>query len=66
MRNSEIIKRCVEKLGMTLETAKWVAENLYIYAVPDFSEWSWREIDQCFRDVAWFMGKTEAEIVRAL
>lgn len=66
MRNGEIIKRCVDSLGMALAVAEWVAENLYTYAMPDFSEWSWGEIDQCFRDVAWFYGKSEAEILEAL
>lgn len=66
MNSNQIFKRCVETLGMSPECAEYVADNLYTYAVPDFSEWSWSEIDQCFRDVAWFFGKTEAKILEAL
>lgn len=66
MRNDQIIKRCTEKLGMSPEDAKWVAENLYTYACPDFSEWSWEEIDTCFTDVLFFKGKTDAEVLTSL
>lgn len=66
MSASKIITRCVETLGMTPEQAKWVADNLYTYDCPDFSEWSWSQIDTCFRDVLWFKGKSEAEIMEAL
>lgn len=66
MRNSEIIKRCVETLKMTQAEAEWVAEHLYDYVVPDFSEWSWAQIDQSFRDVLWFRGKTEKQITEFL
>lgn len=66
MSNNEIIERCVEKLGMSPEGAKWVAENLYTYECPDFSEWSWAQIDTCFRDVLWFKGKTDVEILKSL
>lgn len=66
MRNSEIIKRCMDKLKMTQAEAEWVAEHLYNYVVPDFSEWSWAQIDQAFRDVLWFKGKTDAQIEEAL
>lgn len=66
MKNQQIINRCTQQLGMSLEDAKWVAENLYTYACPDFSEWSWGEIDTCFRDVLFFRGKTDAEILQSL
>jgi hypothetical protein len=66
MNTNEIIKRCVEKLGMSPEEARWVAENLYNYASPDFSEWSWEQIDECFKDVLFFKDKTDAEVTAAL
>lgn len=66
MKTSEIINRCVDKLGMSPDDAKWVADNLYTYECPDFSEWSWEQIDTSFRDVLWFKGKTEAQIMEAL
>lgn len=47
---------------MSLTDAQWVAEKLYDYAIPDFSEWSWAQIDECLRDVLWFKGKTDVEI----
>jgi hypothetical protein len=47
---------------MSADEAKWVADNLYNYACPDFSEWDWSEIDECFRSVLWFRGKTKAEV----
>lgn len=66
MNSKQIIERCVTRLGMTQEQAEWVAKNLYTYAAPDFSEWSWEQIDECFRDVLWFKDKTDAEIAAAL
>jgi hypothetical protein len=66
MRRDEIIKRCVDKLGMAQLEAEWVADNLYLYESPDFSEWPWRQIDQCFRDVLFFKGKTEEQILEAI
>lgn len=66
MRDSDIIRLCIDKLKMTPEEAEWVVGHLYDYVVPDFSEWSWAQIDQAFRDVLWFKGKTEAEIMEAL
>lgn len=66
MGDREIIKRCVQNLGMSLENAQWVADNLYTYDCPDFSEWSWAQIDTCFKDVLFFKGKTDAEILQSL
>lgn len=66
MREEEIRQRCTRELGMSDEEAQFVVNNLYVYAMPDFSEWDWTEIDQCFRDVLWFRGKTDAEIEEAL
>lgn len=66
MRDQQVINRCTGKLGMSDSDAAWVAENLYIYACPDFSEWSWWQIDACFRDVLWFKGKTDAELLHLL
>lgn len=66
MKTAEIITRCTDKLGMTPEEAEWVAENLYNYEVPDWSEWTWRQIDECFKGVLWFKDKTEAEIKELL
>lgn len=57
MRDDEIEKRCVEKLGMSKEDAKWVVKNLDNYFVPDWSEWSWRKIDQTLRDTLSFKKK---------
>lgn len=61
MQDREIVKRCLE-LGMSQDEANWVVAHLYDYAQPDWSEWSWDEIDECLRDVLWFRGKTDAEI----
>lgn len=66
MQDSETLKRCTEKLGMSTNDAQWVLEHLYDYAMPNFSEWSWAQIDECFRDVLWFKDKTDAEIEEAL
>lgn len=66
MSNNEIIKRCTDKLSMSPVEAKWVAENLYTYALPDFSEWSWSQIDTCLKDVLFFKGKTDAEVLAEL
>jgi hypothetical protein len=66
MMTQEIIERCTSKFGMSLVDARWVAERLYDYAMPDFSEWSWSQIDECFKDVLWFKRKTDAEIKAAL
>ena len=54
MRNSEIIERCTGKLDMSMEEAEWVTANLYTYALPDWSEWSWGQIDRCLKDVLAF------------
>lgn len=66
MQARQIVERCTSKLGMSESDAQWVAEKLYDYAMPDFSEWSWKQIDECFNDVLWFKGKTEQEIKAAL
>jgi hypothetical protein len=66
MTTTQIIKRCTEKLGMTPDEAKWVAENLYTYECPDWSEWSWQQIDTCLRGVLFFRGKTDTEVMTAL
>ena len=66
MSEQQVIKRCVSTLGMGADDARWVAAHLYDYCVPDFSEWDWSEIDQCFRDVLWFKDKSDAEIEAAL
>lgn len=54
MSEQEIVDRCVSKLGMSRPVAEWVAANLYDYIVPDWSEWSWRQIDEALRDVQSF------------
>lgn len=46
MGKQKIIERCTTKLGMTQEEAQWVADNLYRYYMPDWSEWDWPEIDE--------------------
>jgi len=66
MRNGEIVTRCVNTLGMTTEEGQWVAENLYNYEMPDWSEMSWREIDTMFKATLWFKDKTDKEIEAAL
>lgn len=66
MKTEEIVQRCTTKLKMTAEEALWVAENLYMYEVPDWSEWSWQQIDECFRGVLWFKDKTEEQIKQEL
>lgn len=66
MYRQEIINRCTTKLRMTDEEAAWVADNLYMYETPDWSEWTQQQIDECFCGVLWFKGKTEAEIMEAL
>lgn len=65
MGSNQIIARCI-KLGMSSVDAKWVAANLYTYACPDFSEWSWGQIDTCFRDALFFKDKTDAEVLATL
>jgi len=62
MNDNQIANRCASVLKMSADEAKWVADNLYNYACPDFSEWDWSEIDECFRSVLWFRGKTKAEV----
>lgn len=65
MNTKQIISRCTDKLEMTQEQAKWVADNLYNYAVPDWSEMSWRQIDQCLRDTLLFKPvETQADKLR--
>lgn len=54
MSTKEIISRCISKLGMREEEAKWVCENLYRYSVPDWSEMSWGEIDRMLLDTLKF------------
>jgi hypothetical protein len=51
---------------MSIVDAQWVANHLYEYCVPDFSEWGWAQIDQAFTDTLWFKGKSSAEIMEAL
>lgn len=62
MTNDEIVHRCVSKLGMSPEEGQWVADHVYDYFVPDWSEWSWQQIDQCLGDVLFFRGKTDEEV----
>jgi len=66
MSTKQIIERCVSKLGMSDGDAQWVAEHLYDYCLPDFSEWSWGQIDEAFTDTLWFKGKSNPEILGAL
>jgi len=66
MTNQQIIERCLNQLGTSKEEARWVADHLYDYCLPDFSEWSWAQIDEAFTDTLWFKGKSNAEILRAL
>lgn len=54
MSPKQIISHCVTKLKMTQEQAKWVSENLYNHSVPDWSEMSWTQINQCLRDTLVF------------
>lgn len=56
----------METLGMSAADAQWVADNLYSYVCPDWSEWSWRQIDESLRDVLFFKDKTDAEILAVL
>lgn len=51
MKRETIISHCVTKLKMTPRDAEIVADNIYIYDMPDWSEWSWRQINGCFRGV---------------
>lgn len=51
MKTEQIIEHCIKRLKMTPEQAALVAENIYIYDMPDWSEWSWRQINACFRGV---------------
>ena len=51
MNSQQIKERCTNKLKMTPEQAQIVVDNLDIFASPDFSEMSWREIDAMFSDV---------------
>ncbi len=51
MSDEAIKKHCVERLKMTTEQAQIVVDNLYTFAVPDFSEMSWRQLNEIFRDV---------------
>ena len=48
MTTAQIIARC-EQLGMTLPQAQAVAENLDLFYVVDWSEWSTEQIDDAFR-----------------
>jgi hypothetical protein len=66
MTSQQIIQRCTLKLKMSTADAQWVADHLYDYCVPDFSEWGWAQIDQAFTDTLWFKGKSNAEIMEAL
>jgi hypothetical protein len=66
MTNQQIVQRCTLKLKMSIVDAQWVANHLYDYCVPDFSEWSWAQIDGAFTDTLWFKGKSNAEIMEAL
>lgn len=50
MNKHNIIKRCI-KLGMKNCEAEWIADNIYTYALPDWSEWSWGQIDRCLREL---------------
>ena len=54
MDKQKIIGRCMTKLGMTKEETQWVADNIYRYYMPDWSEWTWRQTDQCLRDTLTF------------
>lgn len=54
MSPKQIITHCVTKLKMTQEQVVWVSENLYNYSVPDWSEMSWAQINQCLRDALIF------------
>jgi hypothetical protein len=51
MKRENIIAHCTGKLKMTASEAQIVADNIYIYDEPDWSEWSWRQINNCFRGV---------------
>lgn len=50
MSREKIIERCVIKLKMTQQDAEWVADNLDWFYEPNWSEWSWRQIDKMFRE----------------
>lgn len=51
MKREQIVSYCVTKLKMTASEAEIVVDNVYIYDMPDWSEWSWRQINACFRGV---------------
>lgn len=51
MSEEKIIAHCVGKLKMSKADAELVAKNIYIYDSPDWSEWSWSQINNCFRGV---------------
>lgn len=51
MSNEQIKNHCTTRLKMTPAQAQIVVDNLYTLALPDFSEMSWRELNQIFRDV---------------
>jgi hypothetical protein len=54
MNTHQIKNHCKSKPGMTTEQAQWVAKNLYTYSVPDWSEMSLAQINQCLRDTLVF------------
>ncbi len=51
MKREQIISHCIKRLKMTPAQAAIVADNIYTYDSPDWSEWTGRQINECFRGV---------------